>query len=73
MFSQKIEKLSLSVAYGNDNVRPLLKETTALYDTSLEILWYGGNFNGETLPPAPEDMDELFRENTALWQKIKKC
>lgn len=72
MLSQKISKLALSIANGNDHDRYLLEEAVGLYDFSLKSLWYGGDAMKEEIPPAPITMDGLFKGNEAIWLPFKK-
>ncbi|MEK6737838.1 MAG: ATP-binding protein [Planctomycetota bacterium] len=74
MLAQKITKLALSIAKGNNRDRFYLKEAIHLYDASLDVLWHGGEAGsmGVFIPPAPADMDELFKINKELWERFKE-
>lgn len=72
MLSQKISKLALSVANGNDSDRPLLSEAIMLYDSSLRILLHGGRMEENIIPPAPGIMKNLFEENNGIWDLFKE-
>jgi PAS domain S-box-containing protein len=72
MLSEKISKLALSVANGNDGDRQLLIDAIWLYDSSLKILRHGGRVNGDILPPAPVTMKDLFDENKDIWDLFKE-
>jgi signal transduction histidine kinase len=71
MLSQKISKLALSVANGNDEDRTPLEEAIKLYDSSLTAIQYGGKAMGWEIPPAPAIMKELFRSNKRIWDLFK--
>ncbi|KKM96827.1 hypothetical protein LCGC14_1174220, partial [marine sediment metagenome] len=70
MLSQRISKLALSVANGNDGDRILLSEAIELYDDSLEVLWHGGKAMEKYIPPTPKPMEELFQNNKNLWMSF---
>lgn len=74
MLAQKITKLALSIAKGNNRDRFYLKEAIHLYDAFLDVLWHGGEAGsmGVFIPPAPADMDELFKINKELWECFKE-
>ncbi len=74
MLVQKITKLALSIAKGHNRDRYYLKEAIHLYDASLDVLWHGGEAGSMDvfIPPAPADMDELFKINKELWRRFKE-
>lgn len=72
MLSQKITKLVLSVANGNDKDRIPLRESIDLYESSLRILQYGGNVNGSLVPSAPDALNSYFEKNKILWFLFKQ-
>ena len=72
MLSQKMAKLSLLIANGNENDRSLLKETIEIYDHSLKIFLQGGKAMGASIPPSPIGMAKLFDKNKAIWTSFKE-
>lgn len=72
MLSQRISKLVLSVANGNDRDRKLLSEDIELYDNSLEAIWHGGKAMEIDIPPALMTMEKLFQKNKNLWVLFKE-
>ena len=72
MLSQKITKLALSIANGDDHDRSLLKDAINLYGSSLENLWHGGYAMEKEISPAPIVMNGLFKKNEAIWQSFKE-
>lgn len=72
MLTQKMSKLALSVAKGNREDQPQLEETINLYDTSLNVLHFGGQLMGQQIPPAPLEMAMLFKKNKDLWLPFRE-
>nr|MBC8412098.1 type IV pili methyl-accepting chemotaxis transducer N-terminal domain-containing protein [bacterium] len=70
MISQRISKLVLSVANGNDSDRKHLLTYMEQYDRNLYALWYGGKLDERVLPPAPKALESLFANNESLWLKF---
>ena len=71
MLSQKISKLALSVANGNESDRQQLATAINLYGTSLTVLEYGGDAMAREIPAAPLVMKELFNNNKRSWKYFK--
>jgi len=72
MISQRMAKLALSIAIGNDSNRRILEATIRFYDSSLEALWHGGEPMGRHIPAAPKIMEELFKKNKNIWDTLKE-
>ncbi|MBF0567145.1 MAG: diguanylate cyclase, partial [Nitrospirae bacterium] len=80
MLSQMIIKYAVSVAEGNLTGRKFLDEAINQYDSNLSILYKGGKTlgvtpgsgNGVVIPPAPKEMETLFKENMDAWETFKR-
>ncbi|MEO5358974.1 MAG: EAL domain-containing protein [Nitrospirota bacterium] len=71
MLSQMAAKYALSAAYGDFSDKENLAKTVTEYELNLLTLYKGGAISGAKYPPAPAQMDAVFKENISMLEAFK--